>query len=532
MQFDHELIYTEAWNYIQALWKRVAYSFDEISPVDRFNLWIKPLFTKLGYAYVYTKDDDSFQYPEMGHLKINFRQTDDALPLLHVIRDPDISSFDFIDNEDPEGNTFHDQCQRFVNTYPDYKWMILTNGKLFRVITKYAHAYNKSYLQFDLQNIIEQGDQKEFALFYRLLHKSRFNILRDYDIEKIVKNFESEIQKNLVSIPTDLKSTLQTLIFKAFDDLAEKEVKDVKQIKKIEKNIEKQFKTSDLILTKNNSDQIKEVFKIITKELKSALPFTSEKLSSSKNLVEETISESIYEIEFSNLSDFLPHLEDFIKEVYNQIENQELLEYDEAILQAKIFQWNQAYHIHEKIQNLLKRELKKLMTDELNKIPLIDSFLELCKKEGEQIGKILSKNVTLALEQLGNGLMTSNLDFEEKLISEEIDIDQFYTEILRIVYRILFILYGDERKMFPGEGTLFHQYYSFAKYREKLTHPILEDQDQDNWANFLTILNILEKGNEMLQIKGYGDFFSIDDNFPIIQKYSLFISNSAFFFFF
>ena len=171
MEYDHEFRFTEAWNFIQNLWRQSAFTYDDNSWAEKYRIWIRPLFSKLGYNLAFTESTDSVQYPSLGSMEVKLRHTDDGLPIVHFISDTQLDSLDSVNPADPERLTYHDQAQRFVNIFPQYNWLLLTDGKLVRVITKYPHAYTKGYLQFDLQNIIEDNDQKEFELFYRIVDR-------------------------------------------------------------------------------------------------------------------------------------------------------------------------------------------------------------------------------------------------------------------------------------------------------------------------------------------------------------------------
>ena len=45
---------------------------------------------------------------------------------------------------------------------------------------------------------------------------------------------------------------------------------------------------------------------------------------------------------------------------------------------------------------------------------------------------------------------------------EEIDLQDYYAELLRIIYRNIFILYAEQRDMLPGSGTLYFQNFSLS----------------------------------------------------------------------
>ncbi len=528
MEYDHEFRFTEAWNFIQNLWKQVAFTYDENSLVNKIQIWLKPLFSKLGYDLSYLEKADQDQYPELGAIRIKIRQKDGGIPLFYFVSNKMLDSLDSANPEDTEHLTYQDQAQRYVNTFPQYYWLILTDGKIFRLITKYPHAYTKCYLEFDLQNIIEGTDQKEFELFYRILHKSRYIILRDYNVQEETDTIQKEIRKIFVDVPLNLIPKLKSIILTEIQEMVKNKEEKWDRIKKVWKDIGKRLKDEGLILSSNNLDQIKDVFKLLDEEFSESVINSQEQITEFEESLKSACAEKIFEVKQEKFDTLLTLLAEFLTEIHSKIESGAIKEYDETTIQVKLFEWSQSIVIPEKIQDKIKSEIKKIILNELNRALIIDNFISECKREGENVGKILSKNITSALELLGNELLNSNLGFKETITNGSASLDDFYATILRVIYRIMFILYAEERKMLPEEGSLFHRYYSFSNYREKLERPILEDQNTDNWHNFLTILSLLETGNALFGIEGYGDFFSINQNFNLLIQYQLTVTNSAF----
>ena len=62
--------------------------------------------------------------------------------------------------------------QDFLNR-SDALWGIVTNGKRLRLLRDTARFSKPSYIEFDLEGMMEGGLYSEFVLFYRLVHASR-----------------------------------------------------------------------------------------------------------------------------------------------------------------------------------------------------------------------------------------------------------------------------------------------------------------------------------------------------------------------
>src|SRR5262249_40607106 len=64
--------------------------------------------------------------------------------------------------------------QDFLNNSEECSWGILTNGVTLRLLRDSSRTSRPTYLEFDLESIFEGNRFNEFALFYRLCHRSRF----------------------------------------------------------------------------------------------------------------------------------------------------------------------------------------------------------------------------------------------------------------------------------------------------------------------------------------------------------------------
>ena len=64
--------------------------------------------------------------------------------------------------------------QNFLNNSEEVSWGILTNGVTLRLLRDSSRASRPTYLEFDLESILEGNRFNEFALLYRLCHRSRF----------------------------------------------------------------------------------------------------------------------------------------------------------------------------------------------------------------------------------------------------------------------------------------------------------------------------------------------------------------------
>lgn len=64
--------------------------------------------------------------------------------------------------------------QDFLNNSEECSWGILTNGATLRLLRDSSRTSRPTYLEFDLESVLEGNRFNEFALLYRLCHRSRF----------------------------------------------------------------------------------------------------------------------------------------------------------------------------------------------------------------------------------------------------------------------------------------------------------------------------------------------------------------------
>ncbi len=95
-------------------------------------------------------------------------ETNDAPPV-------DIEGFKIdLDHRAPKLRTSpRAMVQEFLNHSEAQLWGIVTNGLSFRLLRDSARTARPTYLEFDLESILEGGLFNEFVLFYRVCHRTR-----------------------------------------------------------------------------------------------------------------------------------------------------------------------------------------------------------------------------------------------------------------------------------------------------------------------------------------------------------------------
>jgi hypothetical protein len=129
--------------------------------------WVVPLLEELGYTLHFQRAalqvGGNF-YP------ISHRFGDDEnAPSVHVV-----SSGQELDKRGDAKQSPHAMVQDYMNR-SDVLWGIVTNGKCLRLLRDTARFSKPSYIEFDLEGMMEAGLSSEFVLFYRLVHASRLS---------------------------------------------------------------------------------------------------------------------------------------------------------------------------------------------------------------------------------------------------------------------------------------------------------------------------------------------------------------------
>ena len=143
--------------------------------------------------------------------------------------------------------------------------------------------------------------------------------------------------------------------------------------------------------------------------------------------------------------------------------------------------------------------------------PWLEAYYERSRAEGSRAEADLRKNVRDALEVLGNGLMTDSM--RSHLIERPDRTEDYHRELLRIVYRIIFLLYAEQRGLVPEptapQATIYRQNYSVANLRDQAERPSLNrDSNHDLWEGLVQTFRAMHEGCAPLGVQGFnGNLF-------------------------
>lgn len=185
---------TAVWSDVRTYWEAFerrrarARDGESLTSITR-EAWIIPLLEALGYRLTFQRraaEADGRTYPishranasvgaglvpALGDHRGSPLPTDDASgPPVHIV------AFDQKLGERPPAGRGtmapHALVQDYLNRSDD-SWGIVTNGATLRLLRDSVYFSRPSYIEFDLQGMLEGERLDEFILFYRLAHRTR-----------------------------------------------------------------------------------------------------------------------------------------------------------------------------------------------------------------------------------------------------------------------------------------------------------------------------------------------------------------------
>lgn len=136
-------------------------------------------------------------------------------------------------------------------------------------------------------------------------------------------------------------------------------------------------------------------------------------------------------------------------------------------------------------------------------------------QEGQRALEHLRDSVTEALKALGNGFLQNPMsgDLRQALKDGTLDATGYFEELLRLVYRLLFLFTAEERGLLhrpdaPDEQKrLYREGYSLGKLRERALKRRHYDRHRDIWQGLRILFGALDKGARPLGLPAMGGLF-------------------------
>jgi methylase of polypeptide subunit release factors len=145
----------------------------------------------------------------------------------------------------------------------------------------------------------------------------------------------------------------------------------------------------------------------------------------------------------------------------------------------------------------------------------LEQFYKESVNAGESIGENLRRNVKKAIERLGNGFLSP--DYAKKMIENEEFCRAYYSELLRVVYRLLFMLFAEQRAMLPTRDSLYAEEYSITRLRQMAESRGGKDEHHDLWEGLKVTFGMLKNGCPVLKVFGYNGRLFDDKEIDILS---------------
>ncbi|PQJ33615.1 hypothetical protein BSZ35_02475 [Salinibacter sp. 10B] len=154
----------------------------------------------------------------------------------------------------------------------------------------------------------------------------------------------------------------------------------------------------------------------------------------------------------------------------------------------------------------------------------LEQFHQTARATGVKIGEDLRPQVVDAIEYLGNGFLQGDPELIEELQGDPDAARDFYSEILRVVYRILFLLFAEQRGLVPDADAelkdVYWSDYSLTALREKAEGNIPDRAEHsDLWHGLRATFEMVSEGAEPLGVFGYdGELFDLEKGEYLPQR--------------
>lgn len=122
---------------------------------------------------------------------------------------------------------------------------------------------------------------------------------------------------------------------------------------------------------------------------------------------------------------------------------------------------------------------------------LLELFHKKAKETGIKIGNKLRDQVINSIELLGNG-------FAEHLNPDEFQngkVKAYYAEILNVIYRLLFLMFAEQKGWLPVRNSIYARTYSINSLKERAARGnYSHDEENDLWEGLKITFNLVTKG--------------------------------------
>lgn len=163
----------------------------------------------------------------------------------------------------------------------------------------------------------------------------------------------------------------------------------------------------------------------------------------------------------------------------------------------------------------------------LHQCPL-EAWRDASREEGTRAREALRIGVEVALAELGQGFLVQpgNEPLRQRLAVGELTPTAYFQQLLRLVYRLIFLLTIEERALLHPPGSereaieLYHAGYSLQRLRARARRRRAYDSHADLWVGLRPVFAGLAAGQPVLALPALGGLFA-SDQCPDLDEASL-----------
>ncbi|MEY9189149.1 Eco57I restriction-modification methylase domain-containing protein [Bradyrhizobium ottawaense] len=153
----------------------------------------------------------------------------------------------------------------------------------------------------------------------------------------------------------------------------------------------------------------------------------------------------------------------------------------------------------------------------------LERWREAGSREGEAARDRLASQVEIALKVLGSGFLEANPSLAARLGSGESSLTEWFNELLRLVYRLIFLMVAEDRNLLhpdtakPESRKLYSEGYSLAALRAQSARAGSWDKHHDRFEAMKIVFRSLAHGQQALGLPALGGLFATD-MLPHLEK--------------
>ena len=150
---------------------------------------------------------------------------------------------------------------------------------------------------------------------------------------------------------------------------------------------------------------------------------------------------------------------------------------------------------------------------------IIETWRAKAHETGERARENLRDGVTAALRRLGNGFLKHPANNELRSALDEGDLtpEDYFQQLLRLVYRLLFLFTAEERDLLHApdatgrERGVYAEGYALSRLRERALRRRHYDRGSDLWQGLQVTFRVLARGAPALGLPPLGGLYREDE---------------------